>query len=72
LQQRLGIGVGNDKLNALKAAFNHIVYSVATGPTHTKNRDAWFQLREIWNVQIDCHGDFRKCLPMKPSFLLKQ
>ena len=55
-QQRLGVGVGDDELDAAQARGDHVVDGVAARSAHTEHGDPRLELGEIWNLEIDRHG----------------
>src|SRR5262249_43815480 len=48
--ERLGIGVGDDKINALQPRRDHVVDRIPPGATDTKYRNASLHLANIGNV----------------------
>jgi len=53
--QRLGIRVGDNEVDALKASRDHVVDSVTTTATDTEDGDAWLQLCDIRLLQLYRH-----------------
>jgi hypothetical protein len=55
-RQRLRVGVGDDELDALETAFDHVVDGIAAGTADTEYGDARFEFGQIWNSEVDGHG----------------
>ncbi len=57
--QGLRVGVGDDELHALEAAFDHVVDGVAAGAAHSEHGNARLEFGQIWNSEVDSHGGFQ-------------
>ena len=55
-QQRLGVGVGDHKLDTAQAGGDHVVDGIAARSAHTEHGDPRLELGEIWNLEIDRHS----------------
>ena len=55
-RQGLRVGVGDDELDALQTAFDHVVDGIAARPADTEYGDARLEFGEIRNSEIDRHG----------------
>ena len=55
-RQRLGVGVGDDEIDALQARGDHVVDGVAAGAADPEHGDPRLQLPDVGNFQIDAHG----------------
>ena len=56
LEERLRVGIGDDKLDALQVAGDHVVHGIAAGTADTEDRDAWSVFRLPFRREIDGHG----------------
>ncbi len=56
-EQRLRIGIGDDEFDAVQPRGDHVVDGVAARSAHTEHGDPRLELGEIWNLEIDRHGD---------------
>jgi hypothetical protein len=54
--QRLGIGVGDDEVDTREPRGDHVVDGIAAGAAYAKHRDTGFQLPDVRDLEIDCHG----------------
>ena len=54
-RERLRVGIGDDKIDALEAGSNHIVDGVAARAAHSEYSDPGFELTNIRDVEIDGH-----------------
>ncbi len=54
--QLLCIGIGDDELDALEAGLDHVVDSVAPGPTDTEHDNARLQLHRARRRKTNSHG----------------
>ena len=54
--QGLGIGVGDDEVDALEAGADHVVDGVAAGAADPEHSDPRFQLPYVGDLQVDAHG----------------
>ncbi|MND89984.1 hypothetical protein D3C80_820600 [compost metagenome] len=59
--QRLGIGIGNDEIDAFEPGSDHVVDSVTATATHAENSDPRLQLGDVRLVQLDRHCTFSFC-----------
>ena len=55
LRQRLRVGIGDDELHPIEAAFDHVVDGVAAGTPDPENGDARLEFGEVRNGKIDAH-----------------
>ena len=55
-RQRLGVGIGDDEIDALQAGGDHVVDGVAAGAADPEHGDPRLQLADVGNFQIDAHG----------------
>jgi hypothetical protein len=55
-RERLGVGVGDDELDAPETRRNHVVDGVAAGSADTEYGDARLEFSEIWNSEVNGHG----------------
>ena len=53
--QRLGVGVGDDEIDALQAGLDHVVDGVAAGAADAEHGDPRLQLTDVGDLQIDGH-----------------
>ena len=54
--ERLGVGVGDDEIDALEPGGDHVVDRVAAGAADAEHGDPRLQLTDVGNFQIDGHG----------------
>ena len=59
LHESLRIGVGDDELDPLKPALDHVVDGIAAGTSNAENGDAGLEIGEVRNGQIDGHFAWR-------------
>jgi hypothetical protein len=57
--QRLRISVCNYEIAARKVFFDHVIHSVAAGPTDAKDSDTGFQIVVPGHREVQCHGSVR-------------
>ena len=55
-RQRLGVGVGDDEIDALEARVDHVVDGVAARAADAEHGDPRLQFADVGNFQIDAHG----------------
>ena len=55
-RERLGVGIGDDEIDALQAGGDHIVDGVAARAADTEHGDAGLELTDVGDIQIDGHG----------------
>ena len=53
--ERLGVGVGDDEVDALQPARDHVVDGVAAGAAGPEHGDPRLELTDVGNLQIDAH-----------------
>jgi hypothetical protein len=54
--QSLRVGVRHHEFDAAESSGDHVVDGIAASASDTEHGDAWLQLREIRNFEIDGHG----------------
>ncbi len=55
-RERLGVGVGDDEIDALQPGGDHVVDGVAAGATDTEHCDARLEFTDVGDLQVDAHG----------------
>jgi hypothetical protein len=59
LCERLGVCVGDDKVDALEVLFDHVVDGIAACPTDAEDRNPGLQLVVAGHGKIECHDVVR-------------
>ena len=54
--ERLGVGVGDDEIDALEPGADHVVDGVAAGAADPEHGDPRLQLTDVGDFQVDGHG----------------
>ena len=54
--QRLGVGIGDDEVDALQPGRDHVVDGIAAAAADTEHGDSRLQLPDVGDLQIDGHG----------------
>ena len=54
-RQRLGVGVGDDEIDAVEAGDDHVVDRVAAGAADAADHDARLQFPKFGSLEIDRH-----------------
>jgi hypothetical protein len=59
----LGVGVGDDELDAFEPRLDHVVNGVAAGPANAEHHDTWFQLFGFRCEYLERHQEPRVLPP---------
>jgi hypothetical protein len=54
-RERLGVGIGDDEVDALEPARDHVVDGVAAGTAGPEHGDPRLELADVGDIQIDAH-----------------
>jgi len=54
--ERLGVGIGDDEVDALQPGRDHVVDGIAAGTADAEYGNSRFHLANVWNLQIDGHA----------------